>query len=302
METGLYEKLESAPLNARNLYQSYSFDEEVDRIAYHYEVAPEFFKLVTGGEWNVYSCSMWEEGFSLTQAQERKLDEFARLMGLKPGMRILDVGCGWGGPLVYLCHKYGVSGHGITISPMAIPVAEERAKKYGVNATFEVVHWKNLRSLQQFDCIYSDEVIVHFNDLDGFFRKANQLLKPGGVMVNKELHFRHSRHKHALDKLSQHINKVYAYTGNYRTLRDELELLDRNAFQLEEIVDIPIADYKKTIGEHWVKNLNDNRRVLEIMTSEQHVKDFKLYLRGICKIFAADVFGLHIVASRKTAF
>lgn len=302
MDTGLYEKLESAPLNARNLYQSYNFDEEVDRIAYHYEVAPEFFKRVTGGEWNVYSCSMWEEGFSLTQAQERKLDEFARLMDLKPGMRILDVGCGWGGPLVYLCNKYGVSGHGITISPMAIPVAEERARKYGVNATFEVVHWKNLRSLQQFDCIYSDEVIVHFNDLDGFFKKANQLLKPGGVMVNKELHFRHSRHKHALDKLSQHINKVYAYTGNYRTLRDELELLDRNAFQLEEIVDIPIADYKKTIGEHWVKNLNDNRRELEMMTSAKHVKDFKLYLRGICKIFSAEVFGLHIVASRKTAF
>ena len=302
MDTGLYEKLESAPLNARNLYQSYNLDEEVDRIAYHYEVAPEFFKRITGGEWNVYSCSMWEEGFSLTQAQEKKLDEFARLMDLKPGMRILDVGCGWGGPLVYLCNKYGVSGHGITISPMAIPVAEERARKYGVNATFEVVHWKNLRSLQQFDCIYSDEVIVHFNDLDGFFKKANQLLKPGGVMVNKELHFRHSRHKHALDKLSQHINKVYAYTGNYRTLRDELELLDRNAFQLEEIVDIPIADYKKTIGEHWVKNLNDNRRELEVMTSAQHVKDFKLYLRGICKIFAAEVFGLHIVASRKTAF
>lgn len=302
MDTGLYEKLESAPLNARNLYQSYNFDEEVDRIAYHYEVAPEFFKRVTGGEWNVYSCSMWEEGFSLTQAQEKKLDEFARLMDLKSGMRILDVGCGWGGPLVYLCNKYGVSGHGITISPMAIPVAEERARKYGVNATFEVVHWKNLRSLQQFDCIYSDEVIVHFNDLDGFFKKANQLLKPGGVMVNKELHFRHSRHKHALDKLSQHINKVYAYTGNYRTLRDELALLDRNAFQLEEIVDIPIADYKKTIGEHWVKNLNDNRRELEVMTSAQHVKDFKLYLRGICKIFSAEVFGLHIVSSRKTTF
>lgn len=302
MDTGLYEKLESAPSNARNLYQTYNLDEEVDRIAYHYEVAPEFFKIVTGGEWNVYSCSIWEEGFSLTQAQEKKLDEFARLMGLKPGMHILDVGCGWGGPLVYLCQKYGVSGHGITISPMAIPVAEERAKKYNVNATFEVVHWKNLRSAQQFDCIYSDEVIVHFNDLDGFFRKANQLLKPGGVMVNKELHFRHSRHKHALDKLSQHINKVYAYTGNYRTLRDELELLDRNAFQLEEVVDIPISDYKKTIGEHWVKNLNDNRKALEVMTSRQHVKDFKLYLRGICKIFAADVFGLHIVSSRKTVF
>lgn len=300
MQNYLTNSLEKALHEQRNLYQQYDLQEETDRIAYHYEVNPEFFKKITGGEWHNYSCSMWEDGFSLTQAQEKKLDHFARLMQLKPGMRILDVGCGWGGPLVYLCKKYGVIGHGITISPMAIPVAEERAKKYGVEATFEVVHWKNLRTVNQYDAVYSDEVIVHFNDLDGFFRKANQLLRPGGMMVNKELHFRHSRHKHALDKLSQHINKVYAYTGNYRTLQDELTMLDESRFDVEEIVDIPIADYRKTIGEYWVKHLNDNKAELVEMTSKKHVQDFKLYLRGICHIFASNAFGLHIVASRKS--
>ncbi|BCD96971.1 SAM-dependent methyltransferase [Marinagarivorans cellulosilyticus] len=299
MQSCLVDILEEAPVEARDLYQQYSLDEEINRIAYHYEVEPEFFRIVTGGEWNNYSCSMWEEGFTLTQAQEKKLDEFARMMGLKKGMRILDVGCGWGGPLVYLCKKYGVEGHGITISPMAIPIAEERAKKHNVNATFEVVHWKNLRAQEQFDCVYSDEVVVHFNDLGGFFKKAHQLLKPGGMMVNKELHFRHSKHKHAMDKLSQHINKVYAYTGNYRTLSDELKLVDSNDFQLEEVLDIPISDYKKTISNCWLKQLNDNRSKLERMTNKKHVQDFKLYLKGICRIFSADVFGLHIVASRK---
>ncbi len=300
MQSRMMDLIESAPSEARNLYQKYNREEEIDRIAYHYEVDSDFFKIVTGGEWNHYSCCMWEEGFSLTQAQERKLDEFARMMNLKPGMHILDVGCGWGGPLVYLCHKYKVTGHGITISPMAIPAAEARAKKYNVQCTFEVVHWQELRSVEQFDAIYSDEVIVHFNDLDGFFKKANQLLKTGGIMVNKELHFRHSKHKHAIDKLSQHINKVYAYTGNYRTLRDELDLLDHNSFQLEEILDIPIGHYNKTINEHWLKNLNAHRAMLTTMTSEKHVQDFKLYLKGICRIFTAKVFGLHIVAAKKT--
>ena len=101
MQSCLVDILEKAPAEARDLYQQYSLDEEINRIAYHYEVEPEFFRIVTGGEWNNYSCSMWEEGFTLTQAQEKKLDEFARMMGLKKGMRILDVGCGWGGPLVY---------------------------------------------------------------------------------------------------------------------------------------------------------------------------------------------------------
>ena len=299
MQSTLTDILETASNEARNLYQQYDLEEETNRIAYHYEVDANFFKIVTGGQWNTYSCSMWEEGFSLTQAQEKKLDEFARMMNLKPGMHILDVGCGWGGPLVYLCHKYNVTGHGITISPMAIPVAQARAKKYEANCTFEVVHWQELRCEKQFDAIYSDEVIVHFNDLGGFFKKASQLLKPGGIMVNKELHFKHSKHKHAMDKLSQHINKVYAYTGNYRTLNDELALLDANYFALDEIVDIPISDYHKTISEHWLKNLNVNRQALVSMTSEKHVQDFKLYLKGICRIFSAGVFGLHIVKAKK---
>ena len=69
------------------------------------------------------------------------------------------------GPLVYLCHKYGVTGHGITVSPMSIPVAEARAAKYGVDATFEVSHWKNLPEMETYDVIFTDETIVHFYHL-----------------------------------------------------------------------------------------------------------------------------------------
>ena len=299
MQSRLIEDLAVASEPSRNLYQEYTPEEETHRICHHYDINPNFFTTITGGEWHHYSCAMWEEGFSLTQAQEKKLDEFARIMQLKPGMHILEVGVGWGGPLVYLCHKYGVTGHGITVSPMAIPIAEARAKKYGVNATFEVVHWKNLRSLNQFDAIYSDEVLVHINDLGGFFKKANQLLKPGGIMAHKELHFTHSQHSHAIDKLSQHINKNFGYTGNYRTLVDELAFLDVNDFKLTDIINIPVNDYKKTISEHWVKNINKHKKELVQMTSEKHVKDFKLYLKGICHIFNGDVFGIHIIGSQK---
>ena len=299
MKSQLAESLEMATLPERDLYQRYDIKEEIERITYHYEQQPEFFKIITGGEWHTYSSPIWEDGMTLTQAQEKKLDEFARMMNLKPGMHILDVGCGWGGPLVYLCKTYGVTGHGITISPMAIPAAEARAKKYGVDATFEVVHWSNLKSVEQYDAVYSDEALVHFNDLSGFFNKAYSLLKPGGRMVNKELHFNHSKHKHAHDGLSQHINKVFGYTGNYIALQDELSTLDECKFSLQEIRDIPIDQYKKTITEHWLKHINQHKDELAAMTSRKHVMDIKIYLRGICYIFAADVFGMHIVAAKK---
>ncbi|WP_052692219.1 SAM-dependent methyltransferase [Teredinibacter purpureus] len=129
----------------------------------------------------------------------------------------MDVGCGWGGSLVYLCEKYGVTGHGITLSGLAVPVAEKKAKEHGVDAGFEKLHWNNLAPRKPYDAIYSDEAIVHFPDLSAYYEKMYKYLKPTGYMVNKELHFTHSKYKHAGDRLSQHINKVYGYSGNYIT-------------------------------------------------------------------------------------
>ena len=298
MDTALMDSLELLGNPEKDLYQSFSPDEEIRRVSYHYEINPRFFEIVTGGLWNTYSCNIWRDGFTLTQAQEYKLNKFARLADLRPGSKVLDVGCGWGGPLVYLSKQFGIEGKGITISPKAIPIANKRATKHNANVEFAVCHWRDLPERQEYDAIITDEVIVHFNDLEQFFKKCRKLLKPGGTLVNKELHFKHSAHAHAHDKLSQHINKVYGYSGNYRTLSDELLLLNNAGFSLQEIVDIDIDNYIATISQHWLSNLIENKRELITLTSDKHVRDFQLYLRGIVKIFKADVFGLHMVSSK----
>ena len=100
------------------LYRAYSREEDTERSRSHYEQDPRFYYAFTGGEWNVYSGVIWPNAnMTITEAQEAKLDLLAECMQLKPGMRILDVGCGWGGPLTYMCKKYGVSGIGLTVSP-----------------------------------------------------------------------------------------------------------------------------------------------------------------------------------------
>src|SRR5258708_6711896 len=100
------------------LYQSYPIQEEIERVNVHYEQDPQFYYWTTGGEWNVYSSQIWaNEQTTMAEAQEAKVDLMAQCMGLQPGMRLMDVGCGWGGPLTYLCKKYGVSGVGLTLSP-----------------------------------------------------------------------------------------------------------------------------------------------------------------------------------------
>src|SRR3712207_3410092 len=89
------------------LYQSYSIAEDQLRTNLHYEQPPAFFYHITGGEWNVYSCNLWDDATTDTESQSAKLDLMAQSMQLQPGQRILDVGCGWAGPLVYLCKQYG---------------------------------------------------------------------------------------------------------------------------------------------------------------------------------------------------
>ena len=287
---------ESVPSGGNTPYQAYKLEEDTERTAYHYEKDPEFFLTLTGGEWHNYSCSLWEEGLTMTQAQEKKLDKMAELMRLEPGMHILDVGCGWGGPLVYLCKEYGVTGHGITVSANQIPVAQELAEKYGVDATVEVIHWQDLPEVERYDAIFTDEVIVHFNELSGFFAKCHKALKPGGMMVNKELHFTHSTRAHWTDPLSQHINKVYGYTGNYRTLHDELKMVDDNNFELMNIFQIPIEQYQQTISV-WLKNMFDNRERLKSITSDDVYKDFRLSLKARLLGFRTGLYNLHFVIS-----
>jgi cyclopropane-fatty-acyl-phospholipid synthase len=279
------------------LYQRYEREEETVRSSFHYEKDPEFFNTLTGGEWNVYSCLLWENGFSVTQAQERKLDLLAELLGLKPGMRVLDVGCGWGGPLVYLCHRYGVTGHGITITPGQLPDARSRAARYGVDAAFEVLHWRDLPEVECYDAIYSDEVLVHFPDLGAFFSKCHKVLKPGGLMAHKELHLT-SSHYRELGPLGRHINKVYGFTGNYLPLHRELQILDDNGFRLEHVVEIPLEQYHLTM-QAWLLHLADNRGRMIDLVGPTVYRDFCVYLRGYRRLFSRGYLRIDVVASRK---
>ena len=67
----------------------------------------------------------------------------------------------------------------------------------------------------QYDVVFTDEVITHFYDIGDFYSKCNKVLKPGGIMLNKELHLTRAEHS-GLGPASEHVNKIYGYTGNYR--------------------------------------------------------------------------------------
>ena len=266
----------SSPRPEHQLYHEYSVTEDQERTNVHYEQPPEFFYLFTGGEWNVYSCNLWDTATNDTESQEAKLDMAARLAGLKPGMRILDVGAGWAGPLTYLCKAYGVSGVGLTLSPTQKKCADERIAKYGVDAEVKICHWQDYEDDKPFDAILTDEVIVHFYDLGGFFKKCHSLLTDTGVMVNKELHHKHPRHA-VLERGGEFVSEIYGDTGNYRTLAEELHLGYEAGFDMT-VHHIPAWHYEKTI-DHWQSNMYEHRERIKELLGDEGYKNWRIYLK-----------------------
>jgi cyclopropane-fatty-acyl-phospholipid synthase len=279
----------------------YDSDEDIERVRSHYEYPAEFFLTVLGGAWHVYSCNIWEGAHSITESQQQKLDLLAQQMQLRPGQRILDVGCGFGGPLVYLAKRYGVRGVGITASQAQQEVASNRASEHGVDAEFFVCHWRNYLDPQPFDAIYSDEAIVHFADLGSFFEHCRQLLQPGGRMVHKELHFATPTHEDAwLDrptKAMTFLDEFFGETGNYRRLDSEISFAAAAGFEHVNVVNISLDNYQRT-AETWMRALAKNRARLEPLVGVEYFRRYRMWIRVVQQLMRSDSMTLDVVTSR----
>lgn len=282
----------------KEFHQPYSTEEDRARTNVHYEQPVEFFYTLTGGRWNVYSCNWWEPTTTdATTSQEAKLDLFAQLLELKPGQRILDVGCGWGGPLTYLCKKYQLRGVGLTLSSKQKAAAEARVAKEGADVQIIERHWRDFTDDEGFDAVYTDEVIVHFHDLGEFFEQAYALLHDGGRMLNKELH--NVRPEYGkINRATALINELYGETGNYRSLGEELTLANNAGFEVQRIVQFPRIHYLKTAGD-WIANMENNRSALVEMVGADYFRKFLMYLKVVYRIFSGEKLTIDTILCRK---
>lgn len=270
--------------------------EDVERTNAHYDLPPEFFLTLTGGRWNCYSSNLWDGATTETESQERKLDILAELMQLRPGQRVLDVGCGWGGSLVYLAGRYGVRGVGLMLSTPQLMYAQERARSEGVDVEFKVCHWRDFEDSEAFDAVYTDEVIVHFRDMLGYFQKVRSLLRQRGVMLNKEAHFA-SRRYFRPTAAGLVVSDIFEESGSYGLLHDELALVDQAGFALERTVPIPLRNYAKTLAA-WQENLRRSRDRLEELVGPEQYRRYQRYLRMGSRITAGPWMTLDVVLSR----
>jgi cyclopropane-fatty-acyl-phospholipid synthase len=155
----------------------------------HYDIGNDLYECMLDSRM-IYSCGYWEEARTLEAAQRAKLDLVFRKLDLKPGQRVLDVGCGWGGGLEYAARQYGVEGVGITISREQADYA--RNKCAGLPIEIRLQDYRDMRG--DFDHIYSIGMFEHVGPKNyrRYLQTMRRCLRPGGRFLLHTIGAKHA--------------------------------------------------------------------------------------------------------------
>ena len=148
----------------------------------HYDVGNDLYERMLDKNM-IYTCGYWQDAKDLDEAQEHKLELVCRKLKLEPGMRVLDIGCGWGGAARYMAKHYDVEVVGVSVSKEQVNLANEKAKAEGVNANFIYQDYRDVN--EQFDRIYSLGMFEHvgFKNYQEYFEVSHRCLKEGGLFL-----------------------------------------------------------------------------------------------------------------------
>jgi cyclopropane-fatty-acyl-phospholipid synthase len=157
-------------------------------VRFHYDVGNDFYALWLDRRL-VYSCAYFETPeTSLDDAQEAKLDLICRKLRLEQGMRLLDIGCGWGSLVIHAAERYGVEATGVTLSKVQADWASAEIRRQGLEgrAIVAVRDYRDLEGFGQFDAVASVGMFEHVGRerLKEYFASAIRVLRPGGLFLN----------------------------------------------------------------------------------------------------------------------
>ena len=172
---------------ARLRGRRHSKERDAAAISHHYDVSNAFYRLVLGPSMT-YSCAVWERpDVTLEEAQAAKYELVCRKLGLEPGMRVLDVGCGWGGMPIHAARHHGVHTVGITLSRRQVEWAEKAVAQARIGDRVQI-RYQDYRDVRDgpFDAISSIGMFEHvgLSQLRVYFGRLRGLLRPGGRLLN----------------------------------------------------------------------------------------------------------------------
>jgi cyclopropane-fatty-acyl-phospholipid synthase len=269
-------------------------------ISHHYDVSNDFYRLVLGPSM-VYSCAVWESpDVSLEEAQAAKLELICRKLDLQPGMRLLDVGCGWGGMILHAARHHGVEAVGVTLSGEQAELARARVAEAGLSDRVEI-RLQDYRDVADgpYDAISSIGMFEHVgrNRMEEYFRDLHQLLPPGGRLLNHAISRPgYPQGEDRLGRAKAISRRVATAVGSSYTSRIESDLMRRYVFPDGELHEVGVVvsmmqengfevRHLESIREHyaltlrhWVSNLEANWDAAVAEAGEGRARIWRLYM------------------------
>ncbi|WP_128375865.1 class I SAM-dependent methyltransferase [Streptomyces cavernae] len=269
-------------------------------ISHHYDVGNDFYEIVLGPSM-VYSCAYWDSpDGTLEDAQRDKLDLVCRKLDLEPGMRLLDVGCGWGSMAVHAAREYGVSVVGVTLSLEQAAYARKRVAEEGLADRVEI-RVQDYRDVADgpYDAISSIGMAEHVG-AQRYLEYAQDLyalLRPGGRLLNHQI----SRRPVA-DESSYAIDGfIDAYVfpgGELAPLGTTVTQLERAGFEVRDAESIR-EHYALTL-RRWVANLEAQWPRAMQLTSPGRARVWRLYMAASALGFEHNTIGVNQVLAVRT--
>jgi cyclopropane-fatty-acyl-phospholipid synthase len=266
-------------------------------VRYHYDVGNDFFALFLDSSMT-YSCALFSRGArTLDEAQQAKLELVARKLGLLPGQRVLDVGCGWGSFAIHAAREHGVSVLGVTLSEEQAGWARERVAEAGLADRVEirVADYRELRE-PQFDAIASIGMVEHVGEsrIDEYARKLASLLAPGGALLNHGI----AALRPDDDASGDAFTNRYVFPDAEPLYLSRIQLSLERAGLVSEHVEGFARDYALTL-RHWANRLDERLDDARRLAGPQRTRVWRLYLRGARLGFETGYTAVYQVLARK---
>jgi cyclopropane-fatty-acyl-phospholipid synthase len=249
-------------------------------VAHHYDIGNELYRLFLDADLQ-YSCAYFTDpANSLEQAQLDKKAHIAAKLDLRPGMKVLDIGCGWGGLALYLHRVAGVEVLGVTLSEEQIALARQRAKEAGVSdkVKFEFVDYREITG--SFDRIVSIGMFEHVGPryFRTFFETCRGLLAEDGVMLL------HTIGRMGKPGTTDRFTQKYIFPGGYVPALSEVMAASEGTRLILSDCEILRLHYYHTI-RHWYDRLQAHEAEVVALYDARFYRLWLFYLAAVMTMF-----------------
>ncbi|MFE7898778.1 class I SAM-dependent methyltransferase [Streptomyces sp. NPDC057424] len=269
-------------------------------ISHHYDVGNDFYEIVLGPSM-VYSCAYWPTPDStLEQAQRDKLELVCRKLGLSPGRRLLDVGCGWGSMAIHAAREHGVSVVGVTLSQEQAAYARKRVADEGLTDKVEI-RVQDYREVRDgpYDAISSIGMAEHVG-AERYLEYAADLynlLRSGGRLLNHQI-ARRPRGDETTYSVDAFIDSYVFPDGELQPIGSTVDRLERAGFEVRDVEAIR-EHYALTLRQ-WVARLEADWQRAVQLTSPGRARVWRLYMAASALAFEHNRIGVNQVLAVRT--